>query len=155
MSKSIHDMTQHELDMMYADYVANGLHERCPSLPGDERSAWQVKRLYLACRMMTEYLEQNRPPHMLSEAASRVGIATRQPGWAAMEGAWREAMQDVFNQADTFSNENDENPMLLEDEMTHYLVTVVGRWDNEDKEFTGVRDVVFSARLKNEPSSSD
>lgn len=142
MSKTIRDMTKRELDEMYADYVANGLQELCPALGGPEREAWQVKRLYLACRMMTEFLEQNRPPHMLSEAASRVGIATRAPGWAAMEGAWREAMEDVLKQA------NEDAPLLLENEITHYNVSVTCRWDKEDKEFTGVRNVIFSARLK-------
>jgi hypothetical protein len=122
MTKTIHDMMKRELDEMYADYVANGLLEMCPTLAGPEREAWQVKRLYLACRMMTEYLEQNRPEYMLSEAASRVGIATRAPGWAAMEGAWREAMQDVLNQADTFSNASDDNPILLESEMTQNVI---------------------------------
>jgi len=148
VTKPINKMTKQERDAMYSDYVANGLRWFCPAISGPERANWQITRLYLACRMMTEYLEQDRPAHMLSEAASRVGIATRAPGWAAMEGAWREAMQDVFNQADAFSNENDENPMLLEDEMTHYTVTVNGIWANDRKEFTAERKVVFSARIK-------
>ena len=137
----MNNYTKQELDAMYADYVNNGLRERCPADPGPERHAWNVKRLYLACRMMATYLEEDRPEHLLNKAASRVGIATREAGWAVFEGAFKESMQDILKKA------NEEK--LSESEMTHFSIEVIGRWEMPDGnwEFTGVRNVIFSARL--------
>ena len=140
-------MNQHELDALYEKYKKEGLKERCPANPGPERAAWNRKRMYLACRLYVEMTEGEAPEHYRAEAASRVGIAVRQPGWAAMEGGFIEAMQEVFNKAD----EDD----LLESDMTHFSVEVAGRWGNEDKEYQCGRNVTFSARMQKEEDGED
>ena len=114
----------------------------CPANSGPERDEWRVKRLYLACRLLTERLETHAAPHLCSHAASLVSLATREAGWAAFDGAWREATQDVFNEADEMD--------LLESDMTHYRVEVTGRWANDKASFTKTREVVLSARIKHE-----
>jgi len=116
----------------------------CPADPGIERDEWRVKRLYLACRLLTERLETHASPHLCAHAASLVGLATRASGWAAFDGAWREATQNVFDEAKEMD--------LLESDMTHYYVEVTGRWANEKASFTKTREVVLFARIKPEPS---
>jgi len=133
-------MKQHDLDALYHFYKLNGLKERCPADPGPERRDWHRKRMYLACRLFVDMMEREALDSVLSEAAACVGISARQPGWAALEGGFVEAMQEVFAEAD--------KEELLESDMTHFSVGVSGRWDNEDKEFNGARNVTFSARLK-------
>lgn len=142
----MNNRNQHELDALYHSYKTAGLKECCPADGGDERAEWQVKRLYLACRMFVERLEEEAPPHQLEEAASLVGIATRMPGWAALEGAFREATQAVIEEA--------EEADLRESKMTHYSIEVTGRWVNDRTSITKSREVVFHVRIDDEDAAT-
>lgn len=140
--------TKNEWDEEFERYKQTGQLGFCPADPGPEREDWRVRRLYLACRLLTDRLETQAPAHLCSEAASRVGMATRQPGWAAMEGAWSEAMQAVFDEAWKAHE-------LMESEMTHYTIEVTGRWANDKTSITKTQEVVFSARIEKEEKVSD
>jgi hypothetical protein len=135
-------MKSRKLDEEFEQYKQTMQLGTCPADPGPERDEWRIKRLYLACRLLTERLETNAAPHLLSHAASIVGLATRQAGWAAFEGAWREVTQDVFEEAEKLD--------LLESDMTHYHIEVTGWWVNDKASFTKTRNVVLSARIKKE-----
>ena len=147
-------MDKSDLDKMFHSYMSNGLQEQCPALPGPERDAWNVRRLYLACRELVEAIEQEKPPEKKSRAATAVCIATRVPGWAAYEDAFRTALQNMFWKAEGDREEGDEEwlPDFYETDCVEFHLKVTGVFrsdeDNSLREFSDEQEVNFVGRKK-------
>lgn len=131
----------------YEDYKLNGLQEQCPADPGPERSEWQNKRLYFACRQMAELMDSDADPMLLSKAATAVCIATRQPGWAAFENAFTEALRTILERAA-------EHHGVYESELTNFDVQVRVDWANEGVFYSETRHVNYPNRLREKSAST-